>query len=96
MRKTKFILDAIAESKKKVTYCAVDLAHDSLIQVPNSLNFFYLQILSSLYNQLSRLILPLTLLGYGVLIMTLWIGLRKIFLPMLEKSIFGWVPQLEI
>jgi hypothetical protein len=33
MRKTKIILDAIAESNKKVTYCAVDLAHDSLIQV---------------------------------------------------------------
>ena len=33
MRKTKILLDALAESNKKVTYCAVDLAHDSLIQV---------------------------------------------------------------
>ncbi|KAJ3330578.1 hypothetical protein HDU91_003537, partial [Kappamyces sp. JEL0680] len=32
MRKTKYILEAITESKKKVTYCAVDLAKDSLTQ----------------------------------------------------------------
>lgn len=41
MRKTKYILEAIAESKKNVTYCAVDLAQDSLTQV----TCFYLLIL---------------------------------------------------
>jgi uncharacterized SAM-dependent methyltransferase len=30
MRKTKYILDAIVESKKNIVYCAVDLAQDSL------------------------------------------------------------------
>jgi L-histidine Nalpha-methyltransferase / hercynylcysteine S-oxide synthase len=32
MRKTKYLLEAIQESKKQVTYCAVDLAKDSLVQ----------------------------------------------------------------
>ena len=92
MRKTRIILDALAESKKKVTYCAVDLARDSLIQVTHIIHLL----------TFSRLLLLLrrtqqsTLSVFGEPIMIPWTGLKRTFPLMSEKCISGLVLLLEI